>query len=60
MNIYYLYIGLPSAKFNEEVKGTYFEVRDNRINFIGKNQKVVASYPSQYTIIEKIKYHGDK
>jgi hypothetical protein len=60
MKTYKLYICMPFAKFNVDVVADCSGIKDNRISFYreypsGKLEKLIASYPSQYTIIESIK-----
>jgi hypothetical protein len=67
MNKYILHVSMPSTKFGIVVEADSFTVQKDRLNFITETitevlgdddvyveSTLVASYPSQYTIIEKI------
>ena len=53
MKTYKLYVCMPMTKFYVEVVADYLETADNRLDFYIKDN-LTASYPSQYTIIERI------
>ena len=50
MKTYKLYVCMQMAKFHVDVKAECVENDDNRLDFY-INDKLSASYPSQYTII---------
>ena len=54
MKTYKLYVCMPSSKFGVDVIADYVETDDNRLDFYIEDE-LVASYSSQYTIIESIK-----
>ena len=54
MKTYKLHVSMPSSKFGVDVIADYVETDDNRLDFYIEDE-LVASYPSQYTIIESIK-----
>lgn len=59
MKTYKLYVCMPMTKFYVDVKAVTQSVHDNRIIFWDSdwddvNANIIASYPSQYTIIERI------
>lgn len=45
---------MPTVKFYENVEACYHDIDHNRITFKDTNNEMIASYPSQYTIIEEI------
>jgi hypothetical protein len=61
MKTYRLYVSMPSSKFGTDVIADEVTMKNLRIDFYKKNSNqylpriLVASYPSQYTIIESIK-----
>jgi len=60
MKTYKLYVCMPTAKFYVDVKANSCKNKKGRLTFFKNNSNKhlprvrVASYPSQYTIIEKI------
>jgi len=56
MKTYKLYVCMPSSKFGVDVVADELVIVNNRLHFYSKNcNKLLASYSSQYTIIESIK-----
>jgi len=65
MKRYQLYIGMPIAKFSVSINADFYNILENRLNFYiqkeyPKSNELVCSYPSQYTIIEKIEEYDNK
>ena len=60
MSKYYLYVSMPSSKFNTVVEAYGFTINANTILFVDKKELLVAAYPTQYTIIEKIERNESK
>ncbi len=59
MKTYKLYVCMPMAKFYVNVIAETVNLDDGRLDFYNESDfyndfDLVASYPSQYTIIEKI------
>lgn len=53
MKTYKLYVCMSTTKFYVDVKAEMVNLDETRLDFY-TNDDLVSSYPSQYTIIEKI------
>lgn len=46
---------MPCAKFNVTLEADSVQFNRTRIHFYNKMHEIIASYPTEYTIIENIK-----
>lgn len=59
MKTYRLHVSMPSSKFGVDVVCDTYHIYNNRIMFMNNKENsnetvIIADYPSNYTIIEKI------
>jgi hypothetical protein len=66
MKEYKIHVSMPSTRFNETIFADEHNFSKGRLNFLVKSDKkkyeyeLYASYPSRYTVIEKIIKNADK